>query len=323
MEWAQGSSNDSESTQRSPKWHDFRGKGIGGSEAAILLGWSPYKNISDFFLEKTGRQKSLFSSFQLSAMNRGRQLEPEIRRFFEKETGFAFPDAIAVHPEYSFMRCSLDGLNKEFPNPDGTFGRILEIKTANAQDHGLAKIGEVPKKYLPQLNHMGFVTGVTWFSYVSFGSDDTYAVVNLRADLILQDEILRRSQLFWDYLQRDVEPDPSLFRAWVRPLSAPIDLPREEHPQIVEQEIEKLVAEALSLQAAYQLAETKFEAAKINLKTFLKAAGVESLERGEASFGWQTRKGTIDYSAIPELEKVNLEKYRKEEIKAFYFKRKV
>jgi hypothetical protein len=45
------------------------------------------------------------------------------------------------------------------------------------------------------------------------------------------------------------------------------------------------------------------------------------MECGEAVFGWQTRKGSVEYAKIPEIQTVDLEKYRKDDVRAFYFKR--
>ena len=38
-------------------WLDYRRKGIGGSDAAAVLGVSPYKTARDVYFEKLGRKK--------------------------------------------------------------------------------------------------------------------------------------------------------------------------------------------------------------------------------------------------------------------------
>lgn len=316
MDWAQGQGTSS-TEQGSKAWHEWRGKGLGSSDAAALLGWSPWKNIIELWEEKTGRSQPLFSSQQLSAMDRGKKLEPEIRRWFEKETGAPYPDGIAEHPEHKFMRASFDGRNIGHD-------RVLEIKAPNAKDHATALSNEVPEKYVPQCHWLMKVGGHKFCSYVSYGSDGTYAVVNIEADEVIQEELTRRALLFWECIEKDQMPEPENFKKWKRPLSKAVEIPEELKfdAAIEAQEIEAHVAAALELQKIIAKEEARLEAIKVNLKTILISRGIEKLEVGEASFGYMTRKGSVDYSLIPELKTVNLELYRKPETKAFFIKRK-
>lgn len=316
MDWAQGQET-TNNEQGSKAWHEWRGKGIGSSDAAVLLGWSPWKDIIALWEEKTGRSQPLFSHQQLSAMDRGKRLEPEIRHWFEKETGAPYPDDTAEHPDHKFMRASFDGRNKDH-------NRVLEIKAPNAKDHAQALSGEIPEKYLPQCQWLMLVGGHKFCSYVSYGSDGTYAVVNIEADPVIQKELTKRAAAFWAHIESDRMPEPSDFKKWKRSLSKPVEMPEEAKADaaIEAQEIEAHVAAALDLQKEISKLEGQLEAIKVNLKTTLAARGIEKLEVGEASFGYTTRKGSVDYSLIPELKTVNLELYRKPETKAFFIKRK-
>lgn len=320
LDWTQSenkSRKESESTQGSEAWLKWRGKGIGGSDSAALLGWSPYKTYKELWDEKMGRFIPQFSMFQKSAMERGKTLEPFIRKWYEQQVGAEFKEDIEECKEYPFMRASYDGVNRFFKNEDKTLGRILEIKAPNAKDHEMARSGEIPPKYLTQLNWMGIVSGINWFDYVSFGSDKTYVRVTLKADPLIQAELLRRAILFWSLVQEKKEPDEKDFKQWSYPLKKPLDL--ASTPEIDEQETEALVAEALKLQAELNSVEARFEILKDKLK--LKLGNQDEMKCGEAVFGWQTRKGAVDYGAIEVLKTVNLEEFRKKEVKAFYFKR--
>lgn len=207
--------------QGSPQWIEWRGKGIGSSDAAVLLGWSPWKNVSNLYLEKVGLSKPNFNSGQLSAMARGTRLEPIIRQWYEKKIGALFPDAVAEHasPEYSYCRASFDGINKDYINPDKTKGRLIEIKAPNKDDHELARNEIITPKYFAQVQWLLMVAGFVWADYVSYGSNDTYAIVEVKSDALMQDELLKRADLFWTAIKFKLPPDQKHFPRWVQPHS--------------------------------------------------------------------------------------------------------
>jgi putative phage-type endonuclease len=312
MEWARTQADSgSVAEQGSKKWLEWRGKGLGSSDAAVLLGLSPWKNITQLYEEKLGLWKPVFGAAQRAAMDRGTRLEPEVRKWYEALVNSKFPDDTAEHPEHKFMRASFDGRNH-------ALDKVLEIKCPNAKDHEMAKNSMVPEKYLPQCNWLMMVGGHSHCAYVSYGTDDTYAVVEFSADREMQAELMRRAKNFWHCVQ-----ERNLHTEWFPKYEARrqlnLDLP-VDHPQVAEQDLEGLVAITLQAQAELNAADARFTGLKERLKAAL--GSEEKMEKGEAVFGWQTRKGAVDYSAIPELAGMNLEKYRKPDNKAFYFKRK-
>ena len=135
--------SNAEMTQGSPEWLEMRKKMIGASEAASILGISPYKTAHELWLEKTGRVTPPPSNF---AMRRGQELEPEIRRMFQEESGEFFIPQVVVHPEYDYLIASLDGINL-----DGN--ALLEIKTCNKEVFDKCKSGEIVPYYLSQIQH--------------------------------------------------------------------------------------------------------------------------------------------------------------------------
>ena len=321
MDWA-GVSSSSEREQGSQAWIKWRGKGLGSSDAAVLLGWSPWKDIHELWEEKLGIRTQEFGFAQRSAMDRGRRLEPIIRKWYEIEycKGIPFPDDTAEHHELKFMRASYDGRNR-------ALDRVLEIKAPNAKDHELAKNGIITEKHQAQCQWLMMVGKHKYCDYVSYGSDDTYAVVSIEANLEIQVELVKRALVFWNCIENKIAPNQEKFFRWQSnqekiDLSAvntqevlPID-----PPQVTEQEIESLVTRTLNIQTQIKEMESIFEALKLQLKEIL--GKQDKRECGEAVFGWQKRKGSIDYSIIPELIGLDLDQFRKPDIKAFYFKRK-
>ena len=68
--------------QGSAEWLTLRKSKICASEAAIILGISPWKTPFQLWEEKTGRKESGFSSI---AMQYGTDMEPKIREWFENK----------------------------------------------------------------------------------------------------------------------------------------------------------------------------------------------------------------------------------------------
>lgn len=324
-----------EKKQGSEAWKQWRNKGLGSSDAAVLLGWSPWKKITELYEEKLGLWKPTFGAFQQRAMARGTELEPVIRAWYENQVGTKFTEDTEEdrNPVFAYRRASYDGINREFKNPDGTIGKIIEIKAPAAKEHELAKNGMIPEKYIPQVQWLMMIAGVSHADYISYGTDDTYAVVPMKANPVIQNELAERAQLFWQHVL--TKTPIVVWYKFEEDFAIPIDLgskeiinPKgEEKPvvqeepteQIEEQEIEAVIAAALAAQDEAKKATAKFEALKEKVKKFL---GKETeMVRGEASFGYISRKGAVDYSIIPELIGLDLDQFRKPPTKAFYFER--
>lgn len=96
------------------EWHKARQQGIGGSEAAAIIGKSPWCSNVELWRRKTGRAQAPDIS-DSEAVKFGHDAEPLIRGLFalnyadkyEVEYGGAF-DMVA-HPEHPFIFATLDG----------------------------------------------------------------------------------------------------------------------------------------------------------------------------------------------------------------------
>lgn len=146
------------------EWLEERKKGIGGSDAAVILGLNPYKNNIRLWEEKTGKVQAEDISDK-SYVKYGTQAEDLLRELFKLD----FPqyevshdeNTIIKHPKYPFLFASLDGqlVDKE----TGELG-ILEIKTTNIlQSMQKEKWKEkIPDNYFCQVLHYLNVTGYSF-----------------------------------------------------------------------------------------------------------------------------------------------------------------
>ena len=70
--------------QGSPEWLEWRHNGIGGSDAAAVMGENPWKSARALRREKTAPPRE---SRKNAAMIRGTRLEPQARANYEARKG--------------------------------------------------------------------------------------------------------------------------------------------------------------------------------------------------------------------------------------------
>ena len=111
-----------------PDWLELRKKGLGGSDAAAVLGISPFRTARDLYYDKLGIVTA-DDQANWVALEVGTLLEPLVARIFEAKTGLKVYQRKCMfqHPLYPWMLADLDYL---VDLPDGTTA-IVEIKTTN------------------------------------------------------------------------------------------------------------------------------------------------------------------------------------------------
>lgn len=89
------------------KQRQERKKGIGGSEAAAVVGWSKFKSAYELWCEKTQD----LASKQSKVMQLGNALEKHVTALYEKEMGVKVDhcDETIIHPDFKFIRANIDG----------------------------------------------------------------------------------------------------------------------------------------------------------------------------------------------------------------------
>lgn len=118
------------STEDLPReqWLEYRRKGIGGSDAAAVLGISPFHTGRDLYYDKLNivTADDAENWVQLEV---GTLLEPLVAKIFAHKTGYKIyrRPFVFQHPLYPWMLADLDYMVEL---PDGTTA-ILEIKTTN------------------------------------------------------------------------------------------------------------------------------------------------------------------------------------------------
>lgn len=120
-------------------WHELRNKGIGGSDAGIVMNVSNYKRPYELWEEKTGQVKTSFITNK--AIEKGNALEPVMFNLFkilysDKYEVIDTKDISLSNKQFPFMRANLDGalINKATSKKG-----ILEIKSTTIQNAAMLK----------------------------------------------------------------------------------------------------------------------------------------------------------------------------------------
>ena len=182
-----------------PDWLELRKKGLGGSDAAAVLGISPFRTARDLYYDKLGIVTA-DDQANWVALEVGTLLEPLVARIFEAKTGLKVYQRKCMfqHPLYPWMLADLDYL---VDLPDGTTA-IVEIKTTtyNAKDKWWYNGEEiVPVYYESQGRHYMAVMNLDRVYYCClYGNNEDEAIVrHIDRDMAYEAELIALEQDFW------------------------------------------------------------------------------------------------------------------------------
>lgn len=155
-------------------WLEGRKKGIGSSDAPVIMGVSRWKSPLMLFAEKTGKAPEGTEQYK-EIMEWGLIMQPHILERYGKETGRVVVEQdlkIWRDQEIPFLLASLDGMAVH-PSDRAQDG-VVEVKNASAytkQDW----LQEPPIEAQVQLQHQMMVVGVVWGAIgVLIGGNEFY-----------------------------------------------------------------------------------------------------------------------------------------------------
>jgi putative phage-type endonuclease len=182
------------------EWHEWRRLGIGGSDAPVIMNGEHFKKTPAMLWEE--KCLGIYKEQDNYAMQMGRAKEEEGRVAFKELTGIEVTKKdYVVHPEISWLRCNLDGI-------DASGEVILEIKNVGVDDHIEALEGKVPHKYRPQVEHQRLVLpNVKEVHYISLNKDFPAAHIVVKPDKEYSKELFQKEQEFWDHVLKGIPPE--------------------------------------------------------------------------------------------------------------------
>jgi len=188
-----------------PEWHRERATGIGASEAAALIGLSPWKSLVQLYAEKTGaiHPPDLTGN---DAVFWGTRLESVVRDVFAERTG-RFLDKGGVmlrSTRYPWALATLDAWCS-----DRELGPYwpLEIKTTNAA-RGEDWVDGPPPTYLAQVHWQMIVTGCDRATIACLIGGQQFVWADVERDEILTRKLIHAGEEFWQRVRAGTPPPP-------------------------------------------------------------------------------------------------------------------
>jgi len=200
-----------------------RKKGIGGSDVAAILGFSPYKSPYQLWLDKTGRSER--SESQSESAHFGHLLEDVVAKEYSRRAGvkvqrvtqqLSLPD----HPwaigniDRAIINPEISG-NVRFKDGKLTTDQLLECKTASeylAKLFGEEGSDQVPDYYLTQCLWYLLLSGCQFIDLAVLIGGNKFRMYRIERDEDLIDSIFRQVKAFWfNHVVADVPPDPTCF----------------------------------------------------------------------------------------------------------------
>lgn len=187
------------------EWLAWRNMGIGGSDAATILGLNPYGTPFGLYLEKRGEIEAEEAG---EAAYWGTQLEEILAQEFKKRN----PDFrvqrnnfLLQHEEYPFM---IGNIDRELYHPEKGRG-ILEVKTASAFLNKEWEGDSAPPKYIIQTQHYMAVTGYEYAYFVVLIGGQRYHQILVERDQEIIDYLYEAEGEFWERVKNGQAPDLS------------------------------------------------------------------------------------------------------------------
>lgn len=298
-------------------WLAWRQQRICASDIPVILGQSPHKTSHELFLEKTGAKEAKKCSYkERFVFTPAKEAEyPAIQHYISTELGKNSSDVrleTQVCLEFDRLGATLDGVVYKEENGRVVELHIVEVKCVAAEPQPLPEnkfVSQVGLQALLLIAYMNenkrrFSEAELFIAIVQVYKEQ-YFIQTLDADELL-DEINTSGTLYGVLKETARLSNAIAENNYELFMNKPdgIQLTRAVLPKTKELEVAYIRAER-----ALEAAQEELEKAKEKL--------LEELDEHTNYSGYlievkrQLRKGLVDYSVLPELIGVNLDRYRK------------
>lgn len=285
-------------------WLDIRKKFIGGSDAAAVVGMSPYKSRYALWAEKTGKVPGFDGNLTTRV---GAYLEQLVADLFEEETGknVRKKNATMVNDLYPFACANVDRV---------VVGEkaLLEIKTTNSLPlmKKLRNSEEFPEAYYCQVVHYLAVTGLEKAYLAVLINCRELKIYELERDQAEIDALMGAEEAFWKLVETNTAPSVDGAESTSETITTLYPNSNDDTVDLFAYNAALDLYCDLSSQIK-ALTELKDEAAN-RVKEFMKEAGKGESDRFKVSYATTTRK-TFDAKRFSaENGNLNLDPYYKE-----------
>lgn len=177
------------------QWFEERRKGLGGSDASVILGVNPWRSAFDLWLEKTGEYIQDVSN---EKMYWGNVLEDVVAKEFSKRTGKKVrrKNVMIQHPDHEWMIANVDRV---------VVGEkaILECKTTSAFNQW----DSVPHYYYAQVQHYLAVMNFDMAYLAVLIGGQQYKDFDIPRNDEYIEALIQAEEQFWHLVQTKEPPE--------------------------------------------------------------------------------------------------------------------
>lgn len=175
------------------EWLQLRRKGIGGSDASVIMGKNPYRSILQLWEEKTGKLPVTDDGNEYTYW--GNVMEPIIRKEFMNRTGLKVRQkhAMIFHKDYPYLFADVDGIVTDERGEKC----IFEAKTASQYKAEQWEDG-VPEEYILQVQHYLEVCGMDKAYIAALIGGNKFVFHTIYRDEELIRNLISREKEFWE-----------------------------------------------------------------------------------------------------------------------------
>jgi putative phage-type endonuclease len=185
-------------TQGTPEWFDLKFKSVTATDAAPIMGLSPWNSRDRLLIDK--REKVMKP--QNAAMKRGIEMEPLAMSQFEKMTGiYMSTGRTFANRNIPWQTCSPDGISFEEDV-------LVEIKCGGKKLHQDAKEEIIPLYYQCQMQHQMCVFDLQKAFYFSFDGFEGI-IIELERDREFIQDILEAEGKFYREMMPEISWHPA------------------------------------------------------------------------------------------------------------------
>lgn len=265
-------------------WHEMRRKHLGASDAAVVLGISPFKTRLQLWKEKRG----LWTQEETPAMKRGKVLEDEaLNKISDYLDMILIPD-VKISSKVPYIMASLDGIDIERKF-------AVEIKCPGKKNLEEYREKGIPGYYYAQLQVQMFVYDLSFMHVCFYSPDDIFdgkLLQKIERDEVYIEYYLKEAEKFWHLVEGNIEPE----------------LENSDIVQRNDEEYKELACE-------YAVTKKRLDRLEEELSEIKEKLILLCENKSSTGFGVRCRKyeakGSIEYKNIPQLKEIDLEKYRK------------
>jgi len=264
---------------------------IGGSDAAAILGVSPWKSERQLYDEKIGEYQEEITPAKQKIFNRGKRLEPIVCEMLIDELQDRGHDIQIIgrnnrylDPEYNFMAAEID-LELVVD------GKIIngEIKTVSpfaAKAWGDQNTDEIPLHYCAQVLHGQMVTGQSQTVVAALIGVDDLRVHFVNRDDYMITYIRDREIAFWQRILDRNPPEPATAEDIKRLYQSDTGVAVEASEEMLEwySQLTRIKQEVAEREAA-------IDAISTDIKTRMGPAAL-LLHNGQKLISWRANKAS-------------------------------